>query len=321
MKLINLFFSFKNEEKLNRLYRLNEKHGSGIVGPYGLSNDQLNRGEKSNFNPGVLIVNSALGEISGPIISGLGKWALSICLSTFNSLLFIIDTPTTEKNKVRFIDDGTNNGGDRRINQYNKNLILPKSDVTANDEISETIPASDLKGLKDLVNQFIPRTVIRTSSQNNNNNQLPILPNLNSLSQQQNYDSYTESDSEKMNRFTGTYNLPSIVTNQNNRNNEVVYSGPVYSITNSFRQQFNNDNNNNIQPQQTSASIENIYSKVLTVGKPKKQNQPQEQNYDNDEQPLYMNTDSYEYQAPNQQQNQNFKSIPPTYGSWNDSSV
>jgi hypothetical protein len=73
LKLINLFFSFKNEEKLNRLYRLNEKHGSGIVGPYGLSNDQLNRGEKSNFNPGVLIVNSALGEISGPIISGLGK--------------------------------------------------------------------------------------------------------------------------------------------------------------------------------------------------------------------------------------------------------
>ena len=240
--------------------------------------------------------------------------------------IFIIDTPTTEKNKVRFIDDGNNNGGDRRMNPYNKNLILPKYDVAADDDFSasETAPSSDLRGLKDQINEFIPRSTIRSSSQNNNkniNNQLPMLLNINNLSQPQNYDSFTESDSEQLNRFTGTYNLPSLITSQSNRMQQIhepVYSGPVYSITNSFRQQFSNDNNNNIQPPQTSASIENIYSKVLTVGK--RQNQQQnEQNYDNDEQPLYMNTDSYEYQTPKQQEN--VKPIPPTYGSWNDSSV
>lgn len=203
------------------------------------------------------------------------------------------------------------------MNQYNNNslIIPPRNNITIDED--ESVPASDLRGLKDQINQFIPRPSQRPPS--SNNNQLPILPKINSLLQPQNYDSYTESDSGEQNRFTGSYNLPSVVSNKNYSNQQE--HEPVYSITSSFRQQ--QLNNNNIQqiPPQISTSIENIYSKVLTVAK--KQNSQHQDNFDNDEQPLYMNTDSYDFQAANQQrqQPQNTKPAQPSFGNWNDSSV
>ena len=248
----------------------------------------MNKGEKPTLNPGVLIVNSALGEISGPI-GGL-------------------ETPnTTERNKVRFMDEsGRQNNGERRMNQYNKNINLAKYNLSedTNDSNLNAPVASDLRGLKDAMNQFIPRPTTKATTISKSNNQLPMLPNLESLSQPQNY----ESDASE-HTVSRSYNLPSIALNQNR-----VPEKPhelLYTISDTFQtpQQMNNRTNTQQSPH-LNASIENIYSKVLSVTKP---NLQQNQSYENDDQPLYMNTDTYNYQ---QQPN-----LKPTYTSWDDSSV
>jgi hypothetical protein len=234
------------------------------------------------------------------------------------------------------------------MNQYNNN---PKYNITHDDNDLNLAGASDLRGLKDAINKFIPRPTA-------NNTQPEQLPSLN-FDQYVNDSDVTE---QYATNFTGGYNLPSMIQKSNLRTGK---TDPVYSISDSYRlpqQNFKIDNdqyasfnqpagmisqngkqqqqqqqqiniesyrlpqqNNNISGlvnPRVSASIENIYSKVLTVSK------NNNQIVDNDEQPLYMNTP---YTAQNREhnrinsQNQNLPTLnvlsPPMYGSWNDSSV